>query len=203
MMRGRLGSCVSDPFLRPCCNHHSTSGHTHNTAHSSLHPRKHHPRCPSRPGTGAQTRHHPQSQLHLPHLLPLQHRHLFQPPPLLPATQRAAAQTLAAASRIALGAPSSSRSFGTSGCNTQAAIALLRSTWCFAVRADLEADVSLVLILTLEEVIRVGWPSAHRAPLRLDLEAVFVKRTKPFSYDLSSFASQAKDSRHKNHANNM
>ena len=49
------------------CKRRSTS---QSTFHSSVHPHPHHPRCLSKPGTGAQTRHHLQR-----HLLP--HRHLL------------------------------------------------------------------------------------------------------------------------------
>ena len=106
----------------------------------------------SRPGTGARTRHHlqPPHPLHPHPLLQKQRRPLFRPPPLLPSTQPAAAQTLAAASRIALGVPSSSRSFGTLAPirPLETRLALLLSIWCLAVRADLEADVALDLVFT-------------------------------------------------------
>ena len=44
-----------------------------------------------------------------------------------------------------------------------AAIALLCSTWRLAVRADLEADVALDLILALTRRFGGGWPGTHRS----------------------------------------
>ena len=44
-----------------------------------------------------------------------------------------------------------------------AAIALHNCTWCLAVRADLEADVALDLVLALTRGFGGGWPSAHRS----------------------------------------
>ena len=109
-----MGSWVIFQHDQLCCTHHSKTARTHNTSHIAPHPQSHHPRCPSRLGTGSQSHHHHQYQQLLllllyprrPHQLPLL-QHL--------SIQVAAAQTLAAASRTARGAPASNPSSGTSG----------------------------------------------------------------------------------------
>ena len=94
------------------CRHRSKTARTQDISQEGLHPQSRHPRCPSRLGTGSQAHHHQHQQLLLL-LYPRHHHHL----PLLqhPSIQVAAAQTLAAASHTARGAPASNPSFGTSG----------------------------------------------------------------------------------------
>ena len=100
-----------------CCTHHSKTDRTQNTSQHCSHPLSHHLRCPSILGTGSQSHHHQQFLLLNPLLLlhphPRRRHHL----PLLQhlSIQVAVAQTLAAASRTARGAPASNPSSGTSG----------------------------------------------------------------------------------------
>ena len=100
--------------LPPRCTHRSKTDRTQSTSHNNSHPRLHHPRCPSRLGTGSQSHHHHQyQQLLLLLLYPPRRHHLPQLQHL--SIQVAAAQTLAAASRTARGAPASNPSSGTFG----------------------------------------------------------------------------------------
>ena len=98
--------------------HRSNTARTQNTSQEASHPQCHHPRCPSRLGTGSQSHHHQQCQLLNPLLL--LHCHSRQHRLMLlqlhsPSIQAWAAQTLAAASRTARGAPASNLSSGTFG----------------------------------------------------------------------------------------
>ena len=110
-----MGSWATCQQAHLRCRPHSKTARTRNTSQTCSHPQWHHPRCPSRLGTGSQSHPLPQQELLLYHLLlpPPHHHHLpLQHPPSI---QVVAAQTLAAASRTARGAPASNPSFGTFG----------------------------------------------------------------------------------------
>ena len=107
-----MGSWATCQQAHLRCRHRSKIARMQYTSHNSPRPLSHHPRCPSRLGTGSQAHlHHQHQQLLL--LLYPRHHHL----PLLqhPSIQAWAAQTLAAASRTARGAPASNPSSGTFG----------------------------------------------------------------------------------------
>ena len=115
MVHGRLGSWATCQQTHLRCRHRSNTARTQDTSHHASHLQSHHPRCPSRLGTGSQYHPHQYQQLLLLLLYCHPHRHL----PLLqrPSIQVQGAQTLAAASRTALGAPASNPSSGTFGRN--------------------------------------------------------------------------------------
>ena len=116
-----MGSWATCQQAHLLYKHRSKTARTQNISQHASHPKSHHPHCPSRLGTGSQTHlpHQEQQLARHHHLLLLLHRRCQTLLPLLPpqhlSIQAAAAQTLAAASRTAHGAPASNPSSGTSG----------------------------------------------------------------------------------------
>merc|ERR1712166_152522 len=98
MVHGRLGSLEIYKEVFHRCTHRSTTVRRHSTFQSTFRPLSHHRRCPNILGTGSPLPSpHLLQKLHLPQLLHHHHHHHL-PLSLLPSTQLAAAQTLAAAS---------------------------------------------------------------------------------------------------------
>ena len=108
-----MGSWATCQQAHLLYTHRSKTARTQNTSQHASHPQSHHPRCPSRLGTGSQAHLHQHQQLLLLLYPPRQHHPLPLQQHL--SIQVAAAQTLAAASRTARGAPASNPSSGTSG----------------------------------------------------------------------------------------
>ena len=178
-----------------CCTHHSKTVRTQSISQHGSHPQSHHPRCPSRLGTGSQSHHHQHQQLLLLLLYLHRHRH----PPLLQhlAIQVAAGQTLAAASRTARGVPASNPSSGTSGRSNFSAgslrILIARLVVCSRRRPccggctgstsrarEKRAEVEAVPAgATLMQVALVQWKHHQHAQMQINFKSLHFKYNSP------------------------